>query len=264
MNELYRKMMSSYDQTTDRDARTARYKAAQEIILSGLYHGGFFEKAAFGGGSCLRVFHGLNRFSEDMDFWLSEGVGTRLDMERFMSHVRDEFALVGREVEIRRREPMAQAGEARVAAYDIISVADKPQKIRIEVDAAPAPFESELRLALKPRSYLARCVALPDLFAGKMGAMLTRGAGGRAKGRDWYDFEWFVKNGVAADLRHLAQRTGSEPTPEAMGEMLLRRVREVDFAQARQDIAPFVADSPALGIWSAEYFAQLVGLISWR
>ncbi|MGN0011349.1 MAG: nucleotidyl transferase AbiEii/AbiGii toxin family protein, partial [Marinilabiliaceae bacterium] len=102
MNDLYRKMMSSYKLTTDRDVRTARYKAGQEIILSGLYHGGFFDTAAFCGGSCLRVFHGLERFSEDMDFCLMES-DDGFDFSKFVKHIMDEFALVGREVEVKEK-----------------------------------------------------------------------------------------------------------------------------------------------------------------
>ena len=70
MNELYEKMLAAYDQSTDKARRNAIYEVSQQIILSGLADGGFFDKAAFYGGTCLRVFHGLNRFSEDMDFTL--------------------------------------------------------------------------------------------------------------------------------------------------------------------------------------------------
>ena len=70
MNEIYQNMLSAYDLSTDQAKRNATFEVNQQIILAGLYQGGFFEKAAFYGGTCLRIFHGLNRFSEDMDFSL--------------------------------------------------------------------------------------------------------------------------------------------------------------------------------------------------
>ena len=77
-NEIYDSMLSLYDQTTEQSKRNAIFEVNQQVILAGLYSGGFFESAAFYGGTCLRIFHGLQRFSEDMDFSLlvqSKGVG---------------------------------------------------------------------------------------------------------------------------------------------------------------------------------------------
>ena len=72
MNTLYEQMVSAYQAETDRDLWNAKYEVTQQITLAGLHRGGFFEKAAFYGGTCLRIFHGLKRFSEDMDFTLLE------------------------------------------------------------------------------------------------------------------------------------------------------------------------------------------------
>lgn len=270
MNDLYRKMMSSYKLTTDRDVRTARYKAGQEIILSGLYHGGFFDTAAFCGGSCLRVFHGLERFSEDMDFCLMES-DDGFDFSKFVKHIMDEFALVGREVEVKEkacRGRQAVGTMDGMIVYEVLSLYDKPQKIRVEINTKPAVrFETELRLAIQPRSYLVRCMALPDLFASKTHALLHRTWGGRAKGRDWYDFEWFVKNNVPLHYEHLSEKVESESgellTKEGIKEMLNERIGKTSIEQVRQDLAPFVNAESGAGLWSAAYFRELVKCIRW-
>ena len=67
MNDIYNKMLSVYDLSTEQQKRNAIFEVNQQIILAGLYNGGFFDKAAFYGGTCLRIFHNLQRFSEDMD-----------------------------------------------------------------------------------------------------------------------------------------------------------------------------------------------------
>ena len=103
MNELYRNMLEAYDLTTAQDVRNATFEVNQQIILSGLAQGGFFDVAAFYGGTCLRVFHGLQRFSEDMDFSLLVK-DERFDFTRYFQPIMDEFALVGRRVEIKKKE----------------------------------------------------------------------------------------------------------------------------------------------------------------
>ena len=69
-NEIYDSMLSRYDLTTEQNKRNAIFEVNQQVILAGLYNGGFFESVAFYGGTCLRIFYGLQRFSEDMDFSL--------------------------------------------------------------------------------------------------------------------------------------------------------------------------------------------------
>ena len=70
MNDIFQNLLSAYDLSTDQAVRNATFEVNQQVILAGLNQGGFFDKAAFYGGTCLRIFHGLQRFSEDMDFSL--------------------------------------------------------------------------------------------------------------------------------------------------------------------------------------------------
>ena len=97
MNEIYNLMLSAYEQTTEQQKRNATFEVNQQIILAGLYNGGFFDEAAFYGGTCLRIFHGLQRFSEDMDFSLL-APNKAFDFSRYFQPIIDEFALVGRKV----------------------------------------------------------------------------------------------------------------------------------------------------------------------
>ncbi|MBQ9475308.1 MAG: nucleotidyl transferase AbiEii/AbiGii toxin family protein, partial [Bacteroidales bacterium] len=195
MNELYEKMLSAYDQSTDTARRNAVYEVSQLIVLAGLADGGFFNKAAFYGGTCLRIFHGLNRFSEDMDFTLLNE-DSSFKFEQYFQPVIDQFALVGRKVEIKKKDKK-NFGKVESAfltdttdVYDISFQTEKSIKVKIEVDTMPpAGFATEQKILLQPKSFLTRCVTLPDLFAGKMHALVFRVWKSRVKGRDWYDFE---------------------------------------------------------------------------
>lgn len=271
MNELYEKMLSAYDQSTDAARRNAIYEVSQQIVLAGLADGGFFDKAAFYGGTCLRIFHGLNRFSEDMDFTLlKEDESFRF--EQYFQPVIDQFALVGRRVEIRKKD---KKGFGKVESaflkdntdvYDLSFQTEKSIKVKIEVDTAPPlKFATEQKLSLQPKSFMTRCVALPDLFAGKMSALAFRAWKTRVKGRDWYDFEWYVRNGVPLGWSHLQERirqsTGQEMTPEQFQAALRERLGGTDIELVKKDVLPFINDPHELDIWSNDYFLQLADKI---
>lgn len=102
-NELFNQMLSAYDLATHQQKRNATFEVNQQIILAGLYNGGFFNEAAFYGGTCLRIFHGLQRFSEDMDFSLL-APSQDFDFTQYFQPIVDQFAMVGREVEIKKKD----------------------------------------------------------------------------------------------------------------------------------------------------------------
>ena len=173
-NDLFNQMLSAYDQKTEQQKRNAIFEVNQQIILAGLYNGGFFDVAAFYGGTCLRIFHSLQRFSEDMDFSLL-APGDNFDFTQYFQPIIDEFTIVGRNVEIKKKN---KKGFGKVESaflkdntdvYDVTFNAEKTIKIKIEVDTQPPlKFSTEQKLLLLPQSFMTRCFTLPNLFAGKM------------------------------------------------------------------------------------------------
>ena len=251
-NEIYDNMLSAYDATTEQQKRNAIFEVNQQVILAGLYNGGFFDVAAFYGGTCLRIFHGLQRFSED-----------------------DEFAIVGREVEIKKKD---KKGFGKVESaflkdntdvYDVSFQTDKSIKIKIEVDTQPPlNFRTEQKLLLQPHSFMTRCFTLSDLFAGKMHALVYRGWKNRVKGRDWYDFEWYIRHNVPLDFAHLAERVrqfnNEEIEREAFMAQLKDRLASANINQVKSDVLPFVRNPKELDIWSNDYFVQLADMVKFE
>lgn len=271
MTDIFNSMLSAYDRRTADDQRNAIYEVLQQVVLSGLHRGGFFDEAAFYGGTCLRIFHGLNRFSEDMDFSLLKK-NPDFTLEKYFPAIVEECKMLGREVTITRKDKH-HFGKVESAflkdstdVYNIAFQTDKAIKIKIEVDIQPPlDFVTEQRLLLQPHSFMARCFALPDLYAGKMHALVYRQWKSRIKGRDWYDFEWYVRNGVALDFKHLQMRVaefnGIELTQETFLEALRERLASADIEQVKQDVRPFLRNAADLEIWSNEYFLQLATMI---
>lgn len=271
MKDIFDSMLSAYEIRTADDRRNALYEVMQQVVLSGLNRGGFFKEAAFYGGTCLRIFHGLNRFSEDMDFSLLKK-NPDFSLETYFPAIIEECKLLGREVTITRKDK-SHFGKVESAflkdntdVYNIAFQTDKSLKIKIEVDTQPPlEFATEQRLLLQPHSFMTRCFALPDLYAGKMHALVYRQWKSRIKGRDWYDFEWYVRNRVPLDFKHLQMRAaefnGIELTQEDFLETLREKLATADIEQVKQDVRPFLRNADDLEIWSNDYFLQLATMI---
>ena len=273
-NEIYDNMLSAYGATTEQERRNAIFEVNQQVILAGLYNGGFFDVAAFYGGTCLRIFHGLQRFSEDMDFSLL-APDDKFDFTKYFQPIIDEFAIVGREVEIKKKDKKG-FGKVEFAylkdntdVYDVSFQTDKSIKIKIEVDTQPPlNFRIEQKLLLQPHSFMTRCFTLPDLFAGKMHALAYRGWKNRVKGRDWYDFEWYVRHNVPLDFAHLVERVrqfnNEEIGREAFMVQLKDRLASANINQVKSDVLPFVKNPKDLDIWSNDYFVQLADMMKFE
>ena len=272
--EIYDNMLSAYSVTTEQERCNAIFEVNQQVILAGLYNGGFFDVAAFYGGTCLRIFHGLQRFSEDMDFSLL-APDDKFDFTKYFQPIIDEFAIVGREVEIKKKDKKS-FGKVESAflkdntdVYDLSFQTDKSIKIKIEVDTQPPlNFRTEQKLLLQPHSFMTRCFTLPDLFAGKMHALVYRGWKNRVKGRDWYDFEWYVRHNVPLDFAHLAERirqfNNEEIGQAAFMAQLKDRLASTNINQVKNDVLPFVRNPKELDIWSNDYFVQLADMMKFE
>ena len=150
--------------------------------------------------------------------------------------------------------------------YDVTFQTEKSIKIKIEVDTCPPlNFKTDQKLLLQPHSFMTRCFTLPDLFAGKMHALVYRAWKNRVKGRDWYDFEWYVRHNVPLDFTHLAERckqfNNEDITLELFKEKLIERLSTADIKQVKEDVLPFVRNPKELDIWSNDYFVQLAGMV---
>lgn len=172
MNDIFEQMLSQYQIATEKDRRNAIYEVMQQVTLAGLYRGGFFDKAAFYGGTCLRIFHKMERFSEDMDFsLLSPDMSFKI--EDYFQSIVEEFSLIGREVVITKKDKR-NFGRVESAflkedteVYDVAFQTEKSMRIKIEVDVSPPiKFQTEQKLLLHPYSFMTRCFTPPSLYAG--------------------------------------------------------------------------------------------------
>jgi predicted nucleotidyltransferase component of viral defense system len=285
MNEAVRQILAAYEIRSVEDSQRALREVMQEIALLGLWRSKFFENAAFYGGTALRVLYGLDRFSEDLDFSLLEK-RKNFDLGDYSEALKRELASFGFAVEIESRPKPASAAiqsaflkadtrtQMITVEFDKGLVQKVPRnqvlKIKLEIDVDPPPgFATEVRYLLRPVPFSVRTFSLPDLFAGKMHAVLCRGWKSRVKGRDWYDLVWFAAYHPELHLVHLEQRmrqTGhwQGPAPLTAGDLrdlLSNRIEKVDIDQIRREVERFVKDPAALAVWSKEFFLDVASRI---
>ncbi|WP_346316862.1 nucleotidyl transferase AbiEii/AbiGii toxin family protein [Chitinophaga sp. YIM B06452] len=280
---MIKEWIQTYNPQNKEQAEAALREIMQEVALAGLQRTGFFEKAAFYGGTALRIFYGLDRFSEDLDFSLLE-VDPDFSLEPYFEGIVTEFEAVGMTVSIKEKKKSIQSNiesaflKSETVWKELVLDGIIPQagvqvspgiKIKLEVDRKPPlGFETEEKLLLRPFSFYVKCFTLPSLFAGKMHALLFRNWKQRVKGRDWYDLEWYVKKGVPLDLAHFllrAQDTGDwiadTITQDDVIQLLKEKISAVSFDAIREDIVRFIPDDTVLNIWSPEYFNALTDRI---
>ena len=273
--------LAEYNPKNKDEAQSALREIMQEVALAGLYRGGFFEKAAFYGGTALRIFHGLDRFSEDLDFSLLKS-DSGFSLDKYLDIIQNEFQALGMQVSIKEKKKTTNTDidsaflKSETIWKELVLEGIIPQsglsqqariKIKIEVDTVPPiGFETEEKLLLRPFSFYVKCFTLPDLFAGKIHALLFRKWKENVKGRDWYDFEWYIKKGVTMSLKHFVERAqGSgdlaeeKLTEQQFRKLLTSRISSVDMEKVKADAIRFIPDGSKLDIWSKKYFNDLSG-----
>ena len=277
MADIFDQMLSRYEILTKDEERNAKHEVMQQIALAGLYRAQFFDKAAFYGGTCLRIFHGLQRFSGDMDFSLLKK-DEDFSIENYFDSIENEFKALGRKVEIYKKEKKEQSQvesaflKDNTDIYNIQFQTEPSIKIKLEVDKdPPLLFQTEHKLLLLPFSFMTRCLTLSGLFAGKMHAFLFRTWRNRVKGRDWYDFEWYIRNQIPIDFNHFLERTIQSESIERgsltrneFRKLVKKKIDNTKIGLVTADVSPFIKNPKDLEIWSNDYFLQLVDLIQFE
>jgi predicted nucleotidyltransferase component of viral defense system len=285
MNDAIRNMLSAYDLSTVASATDAVREIIQEITLLGLSRSSFFTKAAFYGGTALRIFYGLDRYSEDMDFSLLRP-DESFDLGEYKTFVINELAAFGFDVSFERRKKIvdtriesaflkADTKTQFLVIGNVQTLADRLPKgqairIKIEVDTdPPLGFMTETKYHLRPIPFSANVYAMPDLFAGKMHALLCRDWKKRVKGRDWYDFVWYVSRNTPLNLNHLDARMiqsghrkwDGKLTSALFRELIIERIKELDVTSAKDDVRRFLPHSADISIWTKEFFIAVSDMI---
>jgi hypothetical protein len=276
MIELLRKRLTAYPATNAAQEEQAVKEMLQELALYALWRGGFFEVAAFQGGTSLRILHALPRFSEDLDFILLEADSTFRWSHYFESltgvleqfGVRCELSERGRMDKAVREAMLKDNSLGRQLDLSFFDAA-KPRKLKVklEIDTHPPKGTGTTWHYLDfPVDFEVRAQDLPSNYALKLHALLCRPY---LKGRDWFDFAWYCKQKTRPNLSHLAHALNQAGPWKGRSERvdaqwlagaLRAKIKAIDWPSAAQDVSPFLpsAEQASLTLWNERFFADKV------
>lgn len=285
MQQVLNQMLGKYEIRTMQDRKNAIKEVVQEIVLCGLSRGGFFKNAAFYGGTALRIFYGLDRFSEDLDFSLITQ-NPNFDLTKYFPYIENETKSLGLNFVVSEKEKSIDSNiksaflkgntkEHIMTFYEGEHVnnieKDELIKIKFEVDVNPPTGATyETKFGLLPSPYQVRLYDKESLFAGKIHACLCRNWKSRVKGRDFYDYVFFLSVGAKVNLNNLKAKLVQsnfigkdyDLTIETLKTLLNERFESLDVEQAKQDVLPFVRDKSKLDLWSKEFFKEITKTLS--
>ena len=279
-NANIKSLVNRYEKTKISEQTKIR-EILQQTALLGLERCGFFEKAAFYGGTALRILYGLDRFSEDLDFTLLKP-DRNFDFTPFLENMKKELYSFGFNMEVSKKIKSVETSIISafmkmntIELYLAIGEESKTKntihnekiQIKLEVDIdPPSHFRVENHLVLTPTTFYVLTLCKSDLFAGKMSAILYRAWKGRVKGRDWYDLIWYIQNKVPISLLYLEscmRQSGNLGEKDFLNrdrliEMLQIKIQSIDWESAKADMRSFIADPERLDIWSSQFFLALI------
>ncbi|WP_067139601.1 nucleotidyl transferase AbiEii/AbiGii toxin family protein [Oceanivirga salmonicida] len=280
MNNIIEEMLKKYDIITDLDKKNAMKEIIQEIVLCSLSKVGFFKEASFYGGTALRLFYNLDRFSEDLDFSLIKK-DINFNLEKYFPLLEKEIKSFGLNIDIKEKIKTKESNikstflKANTKEHLLLFYSDdniyknvpsnEVLKIKFEIDINPPKFATfETKYSLLPVPYEIKLYDKESLFAGKIHALLMRNWGNRIKGRDLYDYIFYISKSIKFNHKHLCERLYESGVENArkfelqdIKDLLYKKFSEIDYEKAKKDIEPFIKDISILEIWSSEFFKSI-------
>ena len=280
MNSVLKNMLDKYDIKNTEDEINAMKEIIQEIVICGLSRGGFFNEAAFYGGTALRIFYGLNRFSEDLDFALLEP-NKKFDLSKYFSFVEKEVLAYGLNLKIETKEKTKDSnilsaflkGDTKEHIFIFFpnenmknTTSLKNIKIKFEVDVNPPSGATyEFKYKLLPSPHQVRLYDEASQFAGKIHAILCRNWNYRTKGRDLYDYIFYLSKETKVNLKLIKSKLveseaiteDSEFNIDILKELLNNKFKEINYTVAKEDVIAFIEDTDSLNLWNEDFFMDI-------
>ena len=279
---ILEEMIKQYNPETSEETKAALREILQSIVLVGLSRGGFFNKASFYGGTALRIFYGLNRYSEDLDFTLNEKV-ENFDFEYYFKSINDVASSYGLELEFSTKVKMVEtpieSAFAKLNTYqaliklkvdeNLLTILHKDEvmKVKFEVDCNPSlGFDNEIRWLDLPEFASVSVLDQPSLFAGKIHAILCRSYKNNVKGRDYYDFLFYMRQKIKPNMNYLRNKLiETQKLKEndyfdinVLKNMLMEKIESIDFNQVKNDAQKFIFKNENLEYFSKELFVDMI------
>jgi predicted nucleotidyltransferase component of viral defense system len=275
IHRVLEEKIREYMITSVLDQENVLLEIVQQMVLVSLSRAGLFSnaQAVFHGGTCLRIVYGMNRFSEELVFFLKRP-DPGFSWRGYVEHVVKDGNNEGLRFSVRDRAKEETAVKKAILRTDsfgkdlapVLPYARDPRKVikvKLEIDVNPPVGSSyETRYLAFPVTTAITTQNLESGFAMKLGAMLSRTY---TKGRDWYDFIWYINKKVVPGLELLSRSLnqtgpwagrGVRIAPDWLEKRLRKRITEINWGVARQDVQRFLPlrEQETLKLWGRDFF----------
>lgn len=278
MNNLIFQELKRYQLNNVDDYKNAIKEILQNIVLIGLAKGGFFKKGSFYGGTCLRIFANLDRFSEDLDFTLNKA-DTTFNFSPYFASIKEiakEYGFIVELLDKKKEETMhinISSSFLKVNTKDALSNCGAPssflahiqkeEKLQIKIEAdiePPLGFKIETRKIGFANKYDINVLDMSSLLAGKLHAILYRQYAHRVKGRDYYDFIQLVNKNIPVNIDYLKSKIIKSDNRfdsksfnlNKLKVLLKSKIDSININQANEDLEPFINSLSAEPILTRE------------
>ena len=271
--KIIQERFDTYQCASQQEEENALREISQEIALAALSRADFFKKAAFQGGTCLRIFYGVERFSEDLDFSL-KNPSRRFSLEPYIKNMALEFKAYGYRLEVSDRSKAKDTVKKCFLKDDslgkILNLTHlkgvtnaRKIKIKLEVDTNPPAGSGFMNKFLDfPFPFAVTLQDMPSLFAGKSHALLCREY---VKGRDWHDFIWYISRRVKMNWEFLSSAIRQQGPWKGQNieidrgwyiKEMAKEIEGIDWKTAKEEMRRFLKPSAMAGldVWGKEFF----------
>ncbi len=284
INDVFLSQIKKYNPQNINEIKNAMKETLQDIILVGLGKSDFFKYISFYGGTSLRMFRELPRFSEDLDFTFIED-NIDFNFDSYLLGVKKEFNIMKINCEIYSKNKNIETSVIsrfikfnlkdlfNISYFDYSKniIKDEILTIKVEVETRHiAGAKTEYKLLTYPSFVQVRTFNMETLFASKLIAVLNRKWKARIKGRDFYDYLFYISKNIKVNLIFLENglkkfgylRSDEKLSLDKLKESLVNRFNEIDFEEAVKDVVPFVSnDDPFINAFNKDIFISSVDLI---
>lgn len=263
MRELILKQLSPERSREENLNRLRQF--LQIVLLKILHESPVGASLAFTGGTALRLLHGLQRFSEDLDFSLVKP--EKYDFAQLATNIEQNFEKLFLPVDLKKKSEKT-VHHLYVRFHELLYESGLSRQrgeklpIRIEIDTnPPAGWKTAVALLSDFYTFPILHFELSSSFATKLHACLFRRY---TKGRDFYDLMWYLGKKVRPNLRvlnHAVAQTEKKRTEldgNRLQQELLKKINRLDFTQLRNDVAPFLVHAEELSLLDRELMQQVI------
>jgi len=267
------KELSSFGEIDAETKRNALKEELQFFVLNFIYHHSDYSQWTMYGGSALRICHGLDRMSVDLDFEVNHSVSLdflnklKTEIEKYFedSFNTDENFLT-------TKITNGRGLLLRFHIGDILGIDQHSKQVHVKIDlnyfSAPKTVAERHSIFHDQLSFIIKTYNMSALMASKIAAIFLRGQRGvgaeiyAEKGRDIYDLLWYMSKKIVPDLDYLTAKNIDAKNPRALFDTLTLQMNKVNDINLKQDLTPLFVDQISIKNWLKNWRESYLHLLA--